>query len=176
VNLPQLTQRDRLALLIGGLIVAAALIFFGIAAPYRASMQRLDTRIAARQRQLAEMQTLRQECLQLRRKLAANEQRMAASTDFSLFALVENLSVRFAGRNSLVYMRPRPTVVQNGYREDSVEIKLENIGLSQLVRLLYAVDTGREPVQVKALRIKTRFDDRSLLDAVLIFSSYGRAS
>jgi general secretion pathway protein M len=176
VNLPQLTQRDRLALLIGGLFIVTVLIFFGIIAPYRASIQRLDARIAARQRQLKEMQALRQECLQLRRQLAATEQRMAANTDFSLFSLAENLSVRFAGRNSLVYMRPRPTLVQNGYREESVEIKLENIGLAQLARLLYAVDAGREPVQVKALRVKTRFDDRSLLDAVLIFSSYGRAS
>jgi general secretion pathway protein M len=176
VNLPQLNQRDRLALVIGGLFVAAVLIFFAIISPYRAALQRLDTRIAARQRQLTEMQTLHQECLQLRRQLAVTEQRMATNTDFSLFSLVENLSVRFAGRDSLVYMRPRPTVVQNGYREDSVEIKLENIGLAQLVRLLHAVDTGRDPVQVKALRIKTRFDDRSLLDAVLIFSSYGRAS
>lgn len=176
MKLSQLTQRDRVALLIGGLFVVTVLIFFGIVAPYRASLQRLDTRIAARQRQLKEMQTLRQECQQLRRQLAATEQRMSAGTDFSLFALVENLSVRFAGRDSLVYMRPRPTVVQHGYREDSVEIKLENISLAQLVRLLYAVETGREPVQVKALRIKTRFDDRSLLDAVLIFSSYGRAS
>ncbi len=176
MNLPQLSQRDRLALLVGGLFIVAALIFFGIVAPYRAALQRLDASIAARERQVTEMQAIREECLQLRRQLASTEQRMSSSADFSLFSMVENLSVRFAGRDSLVYMRPQPTVVQDGYREDSVEIKLENIGLAQLVRLLYAVDTGREPVQVKALRIKPRFDDRALLDAVLIFSSYGRAS
>jgi general secretion pathway protein M len=71
-------------------------------------------------------------------------------------------------------MRPQPSSVQDTVRENSVEIKLEKIRLDQLIRLLYAIDSTDACLQVKNLRVKTRFDDRTLLDAVLTISSYGR--
>ena len=81
-----------------------------------------------------------------------------------------------ASKENLVYMRPQPASTQDGYREDSVEIKLEKIRLDQLVRLLYDIQNADAFLQVKNMRVKTRFDNRTLLDVVLTVSAYGRSS
>ncbi|OEU61441.1 MAG: hypothetical protein BA870_01330 [Desulfuromonadales bacterium C00003094] len=172
----QLNQRERLTLLAGALIVAVLLFIFGVVAPYRASLKRLDTKIASKQRQLIQVRQLGQEYKQLQQQLAASERRLASGRDFSLLSFVEATSIRLAGRDSLVSMRPQPTATMEGFREEAIEVKLEKIQLNQLVQLLFVADTAPAPMLVKALRIKPRFDDRNLLDVVITFASYRRSS
>lgn len=43
-----------------------------------------------------------------------------------------------------------------------------------MVRLLYGFDTAEALLQVKSLRLKTRYDDRTLLDATLTVAAFGR--
>jgi general secretion pathway protein M len=172
----QLSRREQLTLLAGALIVVVLLFLFGIIVPYRTALERLDTKIASKQRQLTEVHQLGQEYQQLQQQLAASERRLAASDDFSLLSFVEASSIRLAGRDSLTAMRPQPTATLEGFREEAVEVKLERIQLNQLVQLLYVADTAPAPMLVKTLRIKPRFDDRNLLDVVITFASYRRSS
>lgn len=171
-----LSQREKVILALGAAVVLATLVFLGVISPYRQAMARLDTQIASRQRQMRKVQALRSEFLALQRQQARVDARMARGRDFSLFSFVENITAQVASKENLVYMRPQPTAVQDGIREKSVEIKLEKIRLDQLVRLLYAIDSADACLQVKNLRIKTRFGNKSLLDTVLTISSYGRTS
>ncbi len=173
-QLSQLSQRERLTLLAAALIISVLLVSFGIVAPYRAAMKRLDTKIASRQRQLSEVRLLSQEYQQLQQQLAVSEHRLASGGDFSLLSFVEASSIRLAGRDSLISMRPQPTATIEGFREEAVEVKLEKIQLNQLVQLLFMADTAPAPMLVKTLRIKPRFDDRNLLDVVITFASYRR--
>ena len=172
----QLSQRERFTLLTGALIVTVLLFLFGIVAPYRAALERLDTKIVSKQRQLVEVRQLSQEYKQLQQQLATSERRLASGGDFSLLSFVEASSIRLAGRDSLIAMRPQPTATLEGFREEAVEVKLERIQLNQLVQLLYVADTAPAPMLVKTLRIKPRFDDRNLLDVVITFASYRRSS
>ena len=104
----QLSQRERFTLLAGAVIVVVLLFIFGIVAPYRAALGRLDTKIASKRRQLTEVRQLGQEYQQLQQQLAASERRLASSGDFSLLSFVEAASIRLAGRDSLTAMRPQP--------------------------------------------------------------------
>ena len=169
-----LSQREKVILALGAAVVLATLLFMGVIAPYRGAMVRLDNQISSRQRQVQHVQALRSAYLTLQRQQAQVDARMARSKDFSLFSFVENITGQVASKENLVYMRPQPSSVQDTVRENSVEIKLEKIRLDQLIRLLYAIDSTDACLQVKNLRVKTRFDDRTLLDAVLTISSYGR--
>ncbi len=171
-----LNQRERIALGIGALVVLVTLVFFGIVSPYRESLDLLDRKIASRQKQVREVQALRGQYLALQQKLNEAEKRLARGESFSLFSFVESLATRVASKENLVYMRPQPSSVKEGFREDSVEIKLDKIRLNQLVQLLYELETTDAVLQVKNLRLKTRFEDRTLLDAVLTVSSYGRSA
>jgi len=172
----RLTRRDRIALAIGVVAVGLALLCFGLVLPYRRGMAALDTRIASRQRQLAEVQALRSRCQPLQQQLSQAERRLSQNADFALFAFVEGVAGRYTSRENLAYMRPQPPAVQGEFREESVEVRLEKVRLDQLVQLLYALDSADAYLKVKDLRIKTRFDDRSQLDAVLTVASYRRGA
>lgn len=174
MTLSQLSRRDRIALAIGGIAVLAAFFYAGVIAPYRSALQRLDARIAARQRQVGELAALQREYLLLQRQLGEAERRLAKADTFSLFAFVEGLAGQIVSKENLVSMRPQPATVREDLREEAVEIRLEKIRLDQLVRLLYAVDSNEAFLTVKNLRVKTRFDNRSQLDVVLTIASYRR--
>jgi len=172
----RLSQRERLALAVGAGAVALALLYFGLLLPYRRGVAALDARIASRQHQLAEVQELRARCQPLLQQLAQAERRLGAKGDFALFAFVEGVAGRFTSRENLASMRPQPPSMQGEFREESVEVRLEKVRLGQLVQLLYAIDTAEAHLKVKELRIKGRFDDRSLLDAVFTVAAYRRSS
>jgi general secretion pathway protein M len=174
MSLAQLSQRERWALLVGGVVVLITIFYLGVIAPYRSSLEVLDNRISARQRQIREVQTMRQEFLELQRRLQESEARLNKAQGFSLFSFVEGVAAQAASKEHLVYMRPQTPTVQGEVREESVEIRLEKIQLDQMVRLLHAIESAEAPLQVKNLRVRTRFDNRALLDVVLTVSSYGR--
>jgi general secretion pathway protein M len=172
-NLPQPSRRDRTALIVGGIVVLAAVSVFGLVLPYRGAMDRLDSRIATRQKQVREVQALQQEYRGLQRQLAQAQKRLASSGGFSLFSFIESQAAQVATKENLVYMRPQQSAAREGYQEESVEIKLEKLRLDQLVRFLYGIESAEAYLQVKNLRVRTRFDDRSLLDATMTISSFG---
>ncbi len=158
----------------GGAVLLTLILIMGVIMPYRNSMALMDTKISSRQRQLEKVQDLRQEYLLLQSRLAVAEEQMSASEGFSLLSFVESVTLRVASKENLVYMRPQPVSTQGELREESAEIKLEKIRLDQLVRFLYSLESAEGNLQMKNLRIKTRFEDKSLLDAVLTISSYRR--
>lgn len=171
----QLSQRERLILLAGGFFLLVVLGWFAVISPYRQAMATLDGKIAARQNQLEDLRGLQQQYLQLKQSLEQAERRMDQATTFSIFAFMENLAARHVDRANLVSMRPQPAAEREGFREESVEIKLDRVGLGQLVGLLQDMETAESPLQVKSLRIKTRFDDKRRLDSVLTVAAYGRS-
>lgn len=170
----QLSQRERIAVAVAAVAVLAALLYAGIVAPYRRAVRNLDTRISTRQRQLGEMAALQQRYQQLQRRVGEAERRLAKTADFSLFAYVEGLAGQMISKENLVSMRPQPPTVREDLREEAVEVRLEKVRLDQLVRLLHAIDENEALLTVKSLKIKTRFDNRSQLDAVLTIASYRR--
>lgn len=175
MNLPELTPRERIVLIAGAAVLLVLLLVFGVLLPYRAALARLDARIAARETQLQEMRGLRQEYLLLQQQVTAAESRLEKTQGFSLFSFVEAAAARVAGKENLVYMRPQTAPGQAGFREETVELKLERLRLDQLIRFLYAVESADAYLQVKNLRVRTRFDNKSQLDAVMTISLYGRS-
>lgn len=174
--LANLSNRDRMTLTVGGSIALVLLLVFGVIAPYRDSLTRLDGRIDSRRQQLAEVEQLKLEYQRMQRQAAEVEAQLARSSGFSLFSFVESAAGQIAGKENLTYMRPQPGATQDGVREESVEIRVEKVRLEQVVRLLHAVESADALVRVKSLRLKNRFDDKSKLDAVLTISAFGRPS
>lgn len=174
--LANLSNRDRMTLAIGGSLALVLLLVFGIIAPYRDSLARLDSRIDSRRQQLAEVEQLKLEYQSMQRQAAEVETELARSSDFSLFSFVESAAGQIAGRENLSYMRPQAGATQDGVREEAVEIRVEKVQLEQVVRLLHAVESADALVRVKSLRLKNRFDDKTRMDAVLTISAFGRPS
>jgi general secretion pathway protein M len=176
MNLARLNPRERVLVILGALIVVGTLCYLGLVEPYRHGLQRLDRLIDTRRTQLTDMRRLQQEYQQLQARLAAGRQQAAQQHDFALLSFLEATAGRLAGREKLVAMRPQVPAVQNGYREERVEIKLEKLRLAELVRLLHALETAAAPLHVTTLRVTTRFDDRNRLDVSALISYTRRES
>lgn len=175
MNFSNLNKREQLFLLIGGLFVIGFLIWLGVVAPYRKSIDKLQSKIASRQQQLVQVRSLQQEFNALLLQTAEVDRRAGQGHNFSLIAFVEAEALKIASRDHLVYLRPQPGAQAGELREESLELKLEKIRLDQLVKLLYAAETADSLLKVKSLRSKARFDDPTLLDVVMVISSYGKA-
>jgi len=154
----------------GGLVVLVlVLVWFALLSPYLEALSGLDRRIAAHQRNLEKMQQMQGQIFQLREQLASVDNRSEKKRP--LFSQVENLTVQTGIRDQLLSMRPQPATTQGGYRQQLVEIRLEKLTLAQLVKLIYAVEYRSGGVQVKSLRVKPRFEDRSSLDVNMVLMS-----
>jgi general secretion pathway protein M len=171
----QLSRREQVAVAVGVVAVLAAVIYLGIIAPYRNTLAQLDSKITSRQRQIRDVESLRRDFLVLQQRQSAAETRLDKAGAFSLFPFMEGLVGQIAAKENLISMRPQPSAPRENLIEESVEVRLEKIRLSQVIRLLYAVDTADALLQVKNLRLRTRFDDRTLFDATMTIAALGRA-
>jgi len=169
-----LTPRERLALALGATALLAALLYGAIFAPWRAAEQRLDTRIASRRQQLAELDRLAGSYRKLAAEATETERRLARSGNFQLVPFLEGLVDTVAGRDRLTALRPQPGAPGGPLREDKVELQLQRVRLDQMVRLLHAIDSADACLATKQLRLRQRFDDPSLLDAELTVAAYGK--
>lgn len=161
----QLSRREQV--MVGAAVGAVLLvaIWLGVVDPYRAAMGRLDSQIRNRSNSLVEVKGLQQDVLQLRQQLSEVSGRKGM--DGPLFSYVETLTEESGVRDNLASMRPQPATQQGEYRQQLVELKLEKLSISQLVRFLYAIEYAGQGVQVKSMRIKRRFEDHSSLDVNL---------
>ncbi|MEJ2033065.1 MAG: type II secretion system protein GspM [Deltaproteobacteria bacterium] len=171
----RISLREKVFLLAGIAFILLFLLWIGVIAPYRQGIEMADSHIASRSRQLEEIRQLQQEYLHLQKSMAAAERKLAQS-DFSIFPFIEEVTTRTGVRDNLVSMRPQAAQMQGEFREDSVEIKLEKIHLDQLVKLLHAIESSNLFLNMKSLRIRSRFDNRTLLDTDLTISSFRKAA
>jgi len=172
----QLNQRERIFVIIGGLALVLALIYFAILAPYRSALSRFDQQINARSLQLEEVKELQASYLGLKQQMTQVERLLDNRKDFSALTFVENLVEQTAGRENLLSMRPQSPEQRNEFTLDAVEIKLEKLTLEQVLELLAGIEAADIPMQVKTLYLKQRFDDRSLLDATMTVTALRRTT
>jgi general secretion pathway protein M len=171
----KLNDRERLFLLGGAVVLVVILVGFGSYEAYRLKLVRLDKAIATRSRQLADFENRRQEALQLRQQMEQAERKLGESAGFSLATFIEGQAGQIAGKTTLAYARPQPPVSRGNLHEESLEAKLERLTLEQVLRLLWTIESGPVPMQVRAMELRKRFDDPALLDLTLTVSATRRA-
>lgn len=172
----QLSQRERIFLVTGGVVLLLILLYLAVLLPYRSALSSLDRGIEARSRQLQEVKALRTRYLSMQQQIALAERQVKSSRNVSPLTVIESLVEQTAGRENLLSMRPQPPVTQGQFIRDAVEVKLEKLSLQQLLELLSGVEGVTAPMQIEKLYIKQRFDDRSLLDASMTITGLRSAT
>lgn len=168
----RLNSREKTVVGSGLAVLAGLFVWFVLLSPYFSTMNNLERRIAAHRHSLDRVEKIRDQVVELRQQLVDVETRRKNKRP--LFSQVENLTEQTGVREQLLSMRPQPATTQGKFRQQLVEIRLEKISLAQLVKLLHAVEYRSGGVQVKSMRVKPRFDDRSLLDVNMILMSLER--
>ncbi len=165
----RLSPREKTIVIAGLIVLILLFVWFALLNPYFKQMNTLDRRISAHRHSLSRVEKISEQIVQLRQQLAEVETRKQGNRP--LFSQVENLTEQTGVREKLLSMRPQPATNQGKFRQQLVEIRLEKISLAQLVKLLHAVEYRSGGVQVKSMRVKPRFADRSLLDVNMILMS-----
>jgi len=165
----RLSPRERVAIVAGAVVLSGLILWFVVFVPYFNAIDRLERRINAHRHNLVRVEKMVSQINNLHHQLANIGNRTVKKK--ALFSLIENLTEQTGVHDQLLSMRPQPASTQGKYRQQRVEIGLEKLSLAQLVKLLHAIEYRSGGVQVKSLRVKPRFEDRSLLDVHMVLMS-----
>lgn len=169
-----LSPRERLVLLGGGVVVALLVLVFGLVVPLSDALTGMDQKLVAEQERLDEAVELQSRIARVKSELAQLERKVDRRQATSLFSLIEKNSNQLGVGENLVSMRLQDANVREGFRVEAVDLRLEKIRFAQLVSLLKAFDSSPALLNVRQLKIKKRFDDSTLVDVNLQVESLTR--
>lgn len=171
-----LSSRERMIVLTAGGLLAAGLLFALAIDPMLEQLDQLDRQAAGKQRAIRELTGLGAEYATARARLTRLEERMAAGQGkFSLLSYLEEAASYAQVRDRITGMQPQISPPTQGYKEMSVELRLDGVQMPQVVALLVKLEDSPYLLQVKRLQIKPRFDAPHLLEATLMVSTYEKA-
>ncbi len=165
----KLEPRERILVQIAGVLVAIFLLYNLVYMPIVDLSSGLDAKIAQRQQDLADVRRLAGTYAQLKSNLANAEKRtVPLGKDFSLFSVVEASMTKSVGREKIGSITPgSDRKLTDGFTEYSVQLKLANVNLAQLVDALYGINSLPMPIGVSNIRIQRRTPDTHSYDVDL---------
>ncbi len=165
----KLEPRERILVQIAAGLVGVFLIYNLIYMPIVDLSSGLQNKIVQRQQDLAEVRRLAATYAQLKAELASAERRtVPLGKDFSLFSVVEASLTKSVGRAKIGSITPgSDRKLTDGFTEYSVQLKLDNVNLAQLVDALYGINSLAMPIGVSNIRIQRRTQDTHSYDVDL---------
>jgi hypothetical protein len=167
-------HREKILLRVLAGVLGVILLYNLIYLPFVGLGEGLGDRVTARQRQLLEVRSMMRSYQQLKIELAATEKRTVSSKNFSLFSIIEQSLTRTVSRDKISSITPSDHPVPGGYQQFTVDLKLANLNLAQIVDVLYGVQTLPMPVAVSNLHVRQRTQDPHSYDVDLTCMSLGR--
>jgi type II secretory pathway component PulM len=161
----KLEPRERLLVRAAAVVLGIFLLYNLIYLPIVGLSSGLEGRIAQRQLDLADVRRLAETYARVKADLASAEHHTVPGKDFSLFSVVEASMTKSVGRGKIGSITPgSDRKLADGFTEYSVQLKLDNVNLSQLVDALYAISTVPQPIGVANMRIQRRSPDTHSYD------------
>lgn len=171
IDMKALSPRDKIALMAGGGLLLLIVLVGGIVT-VGSTLGKLDRDITHRSKALADLGQLRQDALELQQKIRQAEEKLVKTAETSPVTFAEGLTNRIAGKGNLAYLRPLSTATRDGIQVETLELKVEQQSLEQILRLFWEIDNAAIPMHVTSLRLQRRFDNHALLDATLTMNIY----
>jgi type II secretory pathway component PulM len=164
----RLEERDKKFLIYGG-IAALILLFAIVLRPVYAELDRKRDALPKKQKELAELRVLKDQYLDMQRRL--QQLQAAAAQRGPLLTEIENLTKRASLGGKMVSLKPQAGVQTENFKENIVEIKLENVTLYDIVNYVNLIE--KASFRIRKLYFKPRFDNPKLLNATILVSSAG---
>jgi type II secretory pathway component PulM len=165
----KLEERDKKVLIFGGAAAALILLYALVLSPLTADLSLKRELIPKKEKDLAEIKTLRTQYLDIQKRL--QEAQAAAAQRGPLLTDIENISKRANLSSKVVSLKPQAGVQTAGFTESIVEVKLENITLYDVVTYVYMLE--KDTLRIRKLQFKPRYDNPKLLNATVLVSSAG---
>ncbi len=165
----KLEARDKKALIIGGAAIAAFVLYMFVLSPFLSDLSRKRDLIPKKERDLTEIKKLRTEYQEIQKQLQVAQD--AAAKRGPLLTEIENITKRANLSSKIVSLKPQPGTKTDGFTESIVEVKLDNIGLYDVVNYVNLLE--KSTLRVRKLAFKPRYDNPKLLNATILVSSAG---
>jgi type II secretory pathway component PulM len=165
----KLESRERILVQIAAGLLGVFLIYNLIYIPIVDLGSGLQDKIVQRQQDLAEVRRLAATYAQTKADLAnAERHTVPLGKDFSLFSVIEASMTKSVGREKIGSIAPgSDRKLSDGFTEYSVQLKLDNVNLTQLVDALYGINSLPMPIGVSNIRIQRRTQDTHSYDVDL---------
>jgi len=170
--LPHLGTRERLFVIGAGAVILLALLYIVVLEPLWTSAARLDQQIVVAQRELHELQTLRQEYYRQKSAVDRIHAQLTQQNNFSLLSHLEALATQTGTRHTLRAIQPVVSPPDKAYDEEAVEIKMDDVLLEPLSASLFAIENDPQWMRVTRLSIQPRPANRQLLSVICRVSTF----
>ena len=159
-RLADLSARER-RLLAAAAGVTALVLAGRLALAVRDDLATLRARVAAHERELAEV---RRAAATLRRTVPSPADGDDATP---LLGRLESAAGDVVGRERIASMTPAPGSTEDGIAEERVALGVRDASLVETVRLLHALEGGSPPLRVARLELRKHPDDAERFDATI---------
>ncbi len=167
--------REKLLLRVAGALLGLLIIYNFLYLPIVGLAGDLGDRVEARRRDLIEIRGLMRGYDRLKRDMTAAEHRtLPGGPNFSLFSVLEQTLTTTAGRDRIGSITPGDHPVPGGFRQYSVDIKLNGITLQQIVDTLYGVQSLTMPITVSHLEIHEQAQNSHSFDVDMTCMALGK--
>ena len=165
-----LSGRERVLVLATIGLTAAVLIYFSVVQTTIGLRDDAERRLNAAEQQLRVMSSLHREFADVNERLTSVEQRIKDGSRGNLRTTLESLAQ--ASLVKVESMEPQATPSNDRYREEKVEVGLQEVTLAQAVSYLHQIESSQQVLSVKSLRMRTRKDKPSYLDVTFTVSTF----
>ena len=166
-GLDRLDPREKLILLLGIAFVFCFMVLQAAILPYLDAKEQLERSLQRKQNDVLEMALLQKQYRELKQRQGQIAEKIEQrNPQFSLFGFLEQQSDAARVKNRVAYMKPSTAELDDGFRESTVEMKLEEVTLAQLVNFLVKVESVDNVVVVKRIAIQKNKKEEDLLDVV----------
>jgi general secretion pathway protein M len=164
-----LRSREKAILLVGGIAAAVILILSLFVVPSVTKVRSLSRSAAVAAKDLDEVRRLRPELEAMERDVRRKRGQINAQANASESPIARLTSaITEAGfPQSAVSLKSGGTRDGEFIREESFDLRVDNLTTLEALRLIGKLENGPLPVVIRSVRLKSRFDDDKYVDATL---------
>jgi hypothetical protein len=168
--------REKLLLRLLAGVVAILLLYDWIYAPINQWRSDLAAQVSVRQHQIIRLRAMMRNFERLQLELASTQKRtIPGGKDPALFSVLQMILANSVGREKIASITPNARQLADGLEQYTVDVKLNDIGLSQIVDTLYSLQTLSVPLTISNLQIRRRARDSHTFDVDLTCMALGKA-
>jgi general secretion pathway protein M len=135
--------------------------------------EKLEGKIATKRVEVQKISRLRTQYMEAHKQLEDIKAKLdEMEKGFSVLSFIEDLANKENIRENIGSVKPKKLPLNDSYDENIVELKIDNVSLSKLVDFIYKIENSGYLLKVKRLRVKTRYDNRDLLNVTLQVTTY----
>lgn len=164
----RLSRREQRLVLCFLALLVGAVVYVGLIEPVVAGRARMEQKIAVLNEDIDSIRRTAARIAELERELGSAEAAAALPPDFSLFSFVDKAASATVTPGSIAAMNPSRRKVRDGEEESLVEVRLSAIPLPEVVGFLRNIEEATEPIYVRRVELKRRYDDKTRFDATVV--------